>query len=156
MLSWPCRYVVPPLAATASDSKQASARSKVVSSECGQSAVPAGLVFALWQVVFVAQLDAVIGDPITVVAGVLGGPLPMFLLFVSVAKVSRYLVLAALTLGWTSVVTIDRGSLVCDGCATGPCQMYDFVTAEARLLAPIPEVRAREVEGIAELDQHVQ
>jgi membrane protein YqaA with SNARE-associated domain len=43
----------------------------------------------------------VIGDPITVVAGVLREPLPMFLLLVSVAKVSRYLVVAALTLGWT-------------------------------------------------------
>jgi membrane protein YqaA with SNARE-associated domain len=42
----------------------------------------------------------VIVDPITVVAGVLREPLPMFLLFVSVAKVSRYHVLAALTLGW--------------------------------------------------------
>lgn len=40
----------------------------------------------------------VIGDPITVVAGVLREPLPMFLLLVSVAKVGRYLVLAALTL----------------------------------------------------------
>lgn len=42
----------------------------------------------------------VIGDPITVVAGVLREPLPMFLLLVSVAKVGRYLVLAFLTLGW--------------------------------------------------------
>jgi membrane protein YqaA with SNARE-associated domain len=43
----------------------------------------------------------IIGDPITVVAGVLREPLPMFLLLVSVAKVSRYLIIAALTLGWT-------------------------------------------------------
>lgn len=43
----------------------------------------------------------VIGDPITVVAGVLREPLPMFLLLVSLAKVGRYLVVAALTLGWT-------------------------------------------------------
>lgn len=43
----------------------------------------------------------VIGDPITVVAGVLREPLPMFLLLVSIAKVGRYLALAALTLGWT-------------------------------------------------------
>ena len=43
----------------------------------------------------------VIGDPITVVAGVLREPLPIFLLLVSVAKVSRYSMLAALTLGWT-------------------------------------------------------
>ena len=43
----------------------------------------------------------IIGDPITVVAGVLREPLPMFLLLVSLAKIGRYLVLAALTLGWT-------------------------------------------------------
>ena len=43
----------------------------------------------------------VIGDPITVVAGILREPLPMFLLLVSVAKIGRYLVIAALTLGWT-------------------------------------------------------
>ena len=43
----------------------------------------------------------VIGDPITVVAGVLREPLPMFLFLVSLAKVGRYLVVAALTLGWT-------------------------------------------------------
>ncbi|MBM0106735.1 DedA family protein [Steroidobacter sp. S1-65] len=43
----------------------------------------------------------VIGDPITVVAGVLREPLPMFLVLVSIAKIGRYLVLAGLTLGWT-------------------------------------------------------
>lgn len=43
----------------------------------------------------------IIGDPITVVAGILREPLPMFLLLVSIAKVGRYLVVAALTLGWT-------------------------------------------------------
>ena len=42
----------------------------------------------------------VIGDPLTVMAGVLREPLWRFLLLVSVAKVSRYAVLAALTLGW--------------------------------------------------------
>lgn len=41
----------------------------------------------------------VIGDPLTVVAGVLREPLPVFLLLVTVAKVGRYLVLAAATLG---------------------------------------------------------
>ncbi|MCF8709197.1 YqaA family protein [Rhizorhapis sp. SPR117] len=40
----------------------------------------------------------VIGDPLTVVAGVLREPLPVFLLLVTVAKVGRYLVLAAATL----------------------------------------------------------
>lgn len=42
----------------------------------------------------------VIGDPLTMVAGILREPLPMFLLLVTVAKVARYLVLAGLTLSW--------------------------------------------------------
>jgi membrane protein YqaA with SNARE-associated domain len=41
----------------------------------------------------------VIGDPLTVIAGVLREPLPVFLLLVSLAKVGRYLVLAAATYG---------------------------------------------------------
>lgn len=41
----------------------------------------------------------VIGDPITVVAGVMREPFLVFLLLVSLAKVGRYLVLAAATLG---------------------------------------------------------
>lgn len=41
-----------------------------------------------------------IGDPITVVAGVLKVPLATFLILVSVAKVGRYAVLAAATSGW--------------------------------------------------------
>lgn len=40
-----------------------------------------------------------IGDPLTVVAGLLKEPFPIFLLLVSIAKIGRYLVLAALTLG---------------------------------------------------------
>ncbi|WP_137045821.1 YqaA family protein [Pseudolabrys sp. FHR47] len=39
-----------------------------------------------------------IGDPLTVVAGVLREPFPVFLLLVTIAKVGRYLVLAAATL----------------------------------------------------------
>ncbi|HEX8215579.1 MAG TPA: YqaA family protein [Allosphingosinicella sp.] len=42
----------------------------------------------------------IIGDPITVAAGVLREPLPIFLLFVTVAKVGRYLLLAGITLSW--------------------------------------------------------
>lgn len=42
----------------------------------------------------------IIGDPLTVVAGVLREPICTFLLFVTVAKGLRYLVLAALTLSW--------------------------------------------------------
>lgn len=41
----------------------------------------------------------VIGDPITVMAGVMREPFPIFLLLVSLAKIGRYLVLAAATLG---------------------------------------------------------
>jgi len=41
----------------------------------------------------------VIGDPITVVAGVLREPFPVFLLLVTTAKTARYGVLAATTLG---------------------------------------------------------
>ena len=41
-----------------------------------------------------------IGDPLTLVAGVMREPWWSFLLLVTVAKAGRYLVLAALTLGW--------------------------------------------------------
>jgi membrane protein YqaA with SNARE-associated domain len=42
----------------------------------------------------------VIGDPITVIAGVMREPLLSFVLIVSIAKLGRYLVIAAITLGW--------------------------------------------------------
>lgn len=42
----------------------------------------------------------VIGDPLTVVAGVLREPLWSFLLLVAVAKFGRYLVLTGITLNW--------------------------------------------------------
>lgn len=42
----------------------------------------------------------IIGDPLTVIAGVMREPLWSFLLIVVLAKGARYLVLAALTLGW--------------------------------------------------------
>lgn len=42
----------------------------------------------------------IIGDPLTVVAGVMREPFGSFLLIVTLAKATRYLVLAALTLGW--------------------------------------------------------
>ena len=41
-----------------------------------------------------------IGDPLTVVAGVLREPFPVFLALVTIAKVGRYLVLAAATLSF--------------------------------------------------------
>ncbi|MEQ8322066.1 MAG: YqaA family protein [Rhodospirillales bacterium] len=42
----------------------------------------------------------VIGDPLTLAAGVLREPLWSFLLLVSVAKTARYVIVAALTLNW--------------------------------------------------------
>lgn len=43
----------------------------------------------------------IIGDPLTVVAGIMREPLWSFLLIVSLAKGLRYAVLTALALGWT-------------------------------------------------------
>jgi membrane protein YqaA with SNARE-associated domain len=43
----------------------------------------------------------IIGDPLTVIAGVLREPLPIFLLLVAVAKVGRYVVVVLATLGLT-------------------------------------------------------
>ena len=42
----------------------------------------------------------IVGDPLTVIAGVLREPMPVFLALVTIAKVGRYLVLAAITLNW--------------------------------------------------------
>jgi membrane protein YqaA with SNARE-associated domain len=42
----------------------------------------------------------IIGDPLTIVAGVLREPFPVFLALVSVAKTARYVAVAAITLGW--------------------------------------------------------
>ena len=42
----------------------------------------------------------IIGDPITVAAGVMREPFWSFLILVTIAKLGRYLVLTALTLGW--------------------------------------------------------
>ena len=44
----------------------------------------------------------VIGDPLTVTAGIMREPLPLFLIIAGGAKVARYLVLAGATLGWLS------------------------------------------------------
>lgn len=41
-----------------------------------------------------------VGDPLTVVAGVLRERFVTFLLLVSIAKIARYLLLAAITLSW--------------------------------------------------------
>ena len=41
-----------------------------------------------------------IGDPLTIMAGILREPLPTFLLLVSVAKIARYFAVAAISYGW--------------------------------------------------------
>ncbi|HBX57177.1 MAG TPA: hypothetical protein DEH10_17595, partial [Pseudomonas sp.] len=43
----------------------------------------------------------IIGDPLTLIAGVMRESLWRFLLIVGLAKTARYAVLAALTLGWS-------------------------------------------------------
>jgi len=42
----------------------------------------------------------VIGDPLTLVAGVMREPLPTFLAWVAIAKLARYLAVAAIALRW--------------------------------------------------------
>ncbi len=42
----------------------------------------------------------IVGDPLTVVAGLMREPLLPFLLLVTLAKAGRYIVLAAITLAW--------------------------------------------------------
>ena len=44
----------------------------------------------------------IVGDPFTIVAGILREPLWSFIVLVGVAKVGRYLVLTAITLHWSS------------------------------------------------------
>lgn len=54
--------------------------------------------FGRWSLL--ASWVPVIGDPLTVAAGVMREPLFTFLLLVTIAKGTRYLVLAAATLAW--------------------------------------------------------
>ena len=42
----------------------------------------------------------IIGDPLTVVAGIMREPLPSFLLIVGIAKTARYVIVAVLALQW--------------------------------------------------------
>ena len=41
-----------------------------------------------------------VGDPLTVIAGILREPLPSFLVIVTIAKAARYLIVAAIALAW--------------------------------------------------------
>lgn len=50
---------------------------------------------------FLASWVPIVGDPITVVAGILREPLATFVVVVSIAKVGRYAVLALTTTGLT-------------------------------------------------------
>lgn len=53
--------------------------------------------FGIWSLLL--SWVPIIGDPLTVVAGVLRTPFLTFLVLVTIAKAGRYLVLAAVTLG---------------------------------------------------------
>jgi membrane protein YqaA with SNARE-associated domain len=53
--------------------------------------------FGIWSLLL--SWVPIIGDPLTVVAGVLRTPFLTFLVLVTIAKAGRYLVLAAITLG---------------------------------------------------------
>jgi membrane protein YqaA with SNARE-associated domain len=52
--------------------------------------------YGKWSLLLTAA--PIVGDPLTVIAGVLREPLPVFLLLVSISKVGRYLILAAVNL----------------------------------------------------------
>lgn len=53
--------------------------------------------FGIWSLLL--SWVPIIGDPLTVVAGILRTPFLTFLVLVTIAKAGRYLVLAAITLG---------------------------------------------------------
>lgn len=54
--------------------------------------------FGRWSLL--ASWAPVIGDPLTLAAGMLREPLWSFLVLVTIAKLARYLIVAALVLGW--------------------------------------------------------
>ena len=54
--------------------------------------------YGRWSLLF--SWAPIIGDPLTMIAGVLREPWWSFLLIVAAAKTSRYCVLAAIVLGW--------------------------------------------------------
>jgi membrane protein YqaA with SNARE-associated domain len=43
----------------------------------------------------------IIGDPLTLVAGVMREPFPVFLILVTIAKAGRYIAIAAIQQGWS-------------------------------------------------------
>lgn len=67
-----------------------------------QDARPRGMLVQTLRPLVAAAVSwlPVVGDPLTIVAGALREPLPVFLALVTAAKVARYLAVAALTLGW--------------------------------------------------------
>ncbi|NVO28878.1 DedA family protein [Donghicola sp. C2-DW-16] len=54
--------------------------------------------FGRWSLL--ASWAPFIGDPLTLIAGVLREPLPSFLIIVTIAKAGRYLLVAALAFAW--------------------------------------------------------
>ncbi len=58
------------------------------------------LRYGKWSLLF--SWVPIVGDPLTVIAGVLREPLPVFLLLVTIAKVGRYLVVTVVTLNVAS------------------------------------------------------
>lgn len=54
--------------------------------------------FGKWTLLF--SWVPIVGDPLTLAAGVLREPFPVFLLLVGAAKIARYLFVAAVTLTW--------------------------------------------------------
>jgi membrane protein YqaA with SNARE-associated domain len=64
----------------------------------------AALFYARWGYwSLLASWVPIIGDPLTVIAGILREPLWRFVLLVSIAKIGRYLMLAALVQKWISL-----------------------------------------------------
>jgi membrane protein YqaA with SNARE-associated domain len=54
--------------------------------------------YGLWSLLF--AWAPVVGDPLTVIAGALRIPFPIFIALVSIGKLLRYLTVAALALAW--------------------------------------------------------
>ena len=54
--------------------------------------------FGLWSLLF--AWAPIIGDPLTVIAGALRTPLPVFILLVTIGKLARYLFVLAAALAW--------------------------------------------------------
>jgi len=54
----------------------------------------------VWRLGLELAVLAAVGDPLTIVAGILKESLPVFILLIALAKTTRYLAVGALSLGW--------------------------------------------------------